>query len=324
MDLRSRPRFPSPAVALALVMAALVGNTAVSMLWRMFFPDTDASVLMRYAEILVAQMVAIALPAGLYLLIVRPEASALRWRPLPIGACACLLVGAVFAMVAVQMLTVLWVLALEALGWPLVGSNIPIPTQGDELWAALLVVGVVPALCEELLFRNLLLPSLERLGTRRAVLLSGLLFALMHGLITGLPAHLLLGFILGALLAGYGTMWAPMLFHAAYNGTSMLFAYAAQSYTPPEALDAAATAAASNAEVLTSVLPLLLLAAPAAIAFLVIPMRMAARKHPPLTYERGEPLSTAAVALIVLLLLLFLAQYALSMAYTASLAGGAL
>ncbi|HML45812.1 MAG TPA: CPBP family glutamic-type intramembrane protease, partial [Clostridia bacterium] len=63
-----------------------------------------------------------------------------------------------------------------------------------------------------------LLPSMERLGAGVAIVLSGVVFALMHGNLAGFPAHLLLGILLGLLAWGTDCLWVPMLFHFVYNG----------------------------------------------------------------------------------------------------------
>ncbi|MEG0767519.1 MAG: CPBP family glutamic-type intramembrane protease, partial [Clostridia bacterium] len=68
-----------------------------------------------------------------------------------------------------------------------------------------------------------------------AILLSGCLFAFMHGSILGLPAHLLLGLVLGVLAVYTGSIWAPMLYHLCHNGLSMLIAYQVARFSPQAA-----------------------------------------------------------------------------------------
>ncbi|MCL2544803.1 MAG: CPBP family intramembrane metalloprotease [Clostridia bacterium] len=317
------PLFPSPTVALALVLLAFVGMQAVSVLWHLFFPSARGSVSARYVEILVQQCLMLALPAALYLLRTRPWATAMRMRALPAGACVCLLLAAVAAMFALNMLTVLWALLMDALGLPLVGSSVPPPGNAGELWLSLLVIGITPALCEELLFRGLVQPSLERMGTRRALLLGGLLFALMHGQITALPAHLLLGFVLGALLVGYGSLLAPMIFHAAYNGVTMAFGYVQRNAALEQAeRSASGLPDLSAAELIAGVAPVLIVAGLATVAFIWLPMRWAARKNPPPRFEAtGERLPPAAKVLLVILLLYFVFTYAMNIVMTAHWAG---
>ena len=317
------PLFPSPNVALALVLFSFVGMQAVSVLWHLLFPSARDSVSARYVEILVQQCLVLALPATLYLLRKRPEATALRMRALPAGACVCLLLAAVAAMFALNMLTVLWALLMDALGLPLVGSSVPSPGNTGELWLSLLVIGIAPAVCEEVLFRGLVQPSLERMGTRRALLLSSLLFALMHGQITALPAHLLLGFALGCLLVGYGSLLAPMLFHAAYNGVTMAFGYV-QREVALEQMEQSANGLPelSAMELVAGVVPVLIVTGLAAAALIWLPMHRAARKNPPPRFEpSGERLPAVGKVLLAVLLFYFVFTYAANIVMTAHWAG---
>ena len=312
------PFFPSPVAALGLVLLAFAGMQAASLLWHLLFPSARESVSARYVEILVQQCLMMALPVALYLLRKRPRATALRLRGLPVGTCLCLVLAAVATMFATSMFITLWALLMEALGLPMVGSGVPTPGGTGELWLSLLVIGIAPALCEELLFRGALLPSLEGLGTRPALVISGLVFALMHGQITVLPAHLLLGFVLGYLLVGYGSLLAPMLFHAAYNGASMTVSYLLRNITLEQAEQPALTA-----EVIAGIVPMMLIAGLAAWLLIRLPMGRAARgKNPPPRYEpSGERLPAGAKALLALLLFYFVFIYAANMLMAAHWAG---
>jgi membrane protease YdiL (CAAX protease family) len=157
------------------------------------------------------------------------------------------------------------------------------------------------------------LTALEKLGTRRAVCLSALVFALMHGQIGALPAHLALGLILGWLMVRCGTLWAPMLFHAVYNGGTMLAAYLAQG--------ARSVAEPAESVPLVTDLPYLLIMLAALgglVALLLIrAARAAAKENPPPRFEPlpGVRLSAGARVLLGTLLALFALQYVANIFY---------
>jgi len=78
---------------------------------------------------------------------------------------------------------------------------------------------VVPPLCEETLFRGLMLRGFERgFGTARALLYTSLLFAGMHGTSAQLLLMTFLGLYFGALAALGGSLWLAILAHAINNG----------------------------------------------------------------------------------------------------------
>jgi membrane protease YdiL (CAAX protease family) len=115
------------------------------------------------------------------------------------------------------------------------------PTGPLDSLVSLAVIAVLPGLCEELVVRGVLLPSLARpLGLLGAVAASALLFAAMH-----LDGYRFLftftvGFVLGVLRMRTGSLWPPVLAHLTLN--ALTFAVAplvddpAAPYTPHAAL----------------------------------------------------------------------------------------
>ncbi|MDI1480708.1 ABC transporter permease subunit/CPBP intramembrane protease [Polyangium sp. y55x31] len=69
--------------------------------------------------------------------------------------------------------------------------------DGQPLWVLLIVIAVLPALCEETLFRGLLFSGLSRAGFAVALIASSLLFGLAHGSIYRLLPTFSLGLLLG-------------------------------------------------------------------------------------------------------------------------------
>lgn len=99
-------------------------------------------------------------------------------------------------------------------------------------------IALAPALCEELLFRGIVLPSLLRpLRPAGAILVSSLLFAAIHldatpaGIsLYRVPFALAVGAGLGCLRVGTGSLFAPVLAHALLN--TITFALAPFSDDP--------------------------------------------------------------------------------------------
>lgn len=94
------------------------------------------------------------------------------------------------------------------------------------------VLGLLPAILEELFFRGYLLGALRGAGKEgRAVVVSSLLFALFHLLVTDslaverLLPSLLLGLLLGWLAVRGGSVFPGMLLHAAHNSLVVLLGY---------------------------------------------------------------------------------------------------
>jgi len=79
------------------------------------------------------------------------------------------------------------------------------------------VVVVVAPIVEELQFRGVGYGLLERFGPTAAVLLVGLAFALVHGLVAGFPVILVFGTGLAYLRSRTDSIYPCMLLHASFN-----------------------------------------------------------------------------------------------------------
>lgn len=106
---------------------------------------------------------------------------------------------------------------------------------------SLAVIAILPGLCEELVVRGVLLPSLVRpMGAAGAVVGSAFLFAAMHADPYRFLFTLTVGLVLGVLRLRTGSLWPPIFAHVTLN--ALTFAIApllddpTQPYTPQPAL----------------------------------------------------------------------------------------
>ncbi|MBO5042327.1 MAG: CPBP family intramembrane metalloprotease [Clostridia bacterium] len=81
----------------------------------------------------------------------------------------------------------------------------------------ILAYGILPAFCEELIFRSILCAEYEKHGILYASLLSSLFFALLHFDLTALPVYLFAGVLLAAVRYVSRSGIASMIVHLGYN-----------------------------------------------------------------------------------------------------------
>lgn len=171
-----------------------------------------------------------------------PEAARLGgMRPLSMLA----VVGLALAgLLLVQYLSVLWLMLLEALRIPYTSAALALPQNTQETMLMVLSIGVLPGVCEELLFRGAMLGAFERLGTKKAIWMTAILFTLWHGSLAGVPAELLTGLLLGYVAFAFDSVYAAITYHTVYNTALVLvnvYAAAAPVTAEEEALLAAST-----------------------------------------------------------------------------------
>lgn len=80
-----------------------------------------------------------------------------------------------------------------------------------------LTYGLLPAFCEELVFRGILCAEYEEQGILYAAVVSSLFFALLHFDLTALPVYLFAGFLLALVLYITRSTLAAMVVHLGYN-----------------------------------------------------------------------------------------------------------
>jgi sodium transport system permease protein len=92
-------------------------------------------------------------------------------------------------------------------------------------WLPLVLLAVLPALCEELAFRGFILSGLRHLGHKWwAIVLSAVFFGVAHGILQQSILATLLGVVLGYLAVQSGSLFPGIVFHMTHNGLLLLSA----------------------------------------------------------------------------------------------------
>lgn len=101
---------------------------------------------------------------------------------------------------------------------------------GRDLWVNLLMVGLLPAIGEEFLFRGILQRILKDMTGNKhsAIWLTAILFSAIHMQFFGFVPRMLLGVFFGYLLVWTGSIWVPVFAHFVNNASAVLFAYHTQ------------------------------------------------------------------------------------------------
>ena len=99
-------------------------------------------------------------------------------------------------------------------------------TTGD-LVLGLVVIALLPAIGEELVFRGMLQPEFYRLSGNHhtAIWISAFIFSAFHMQFFGLVPRMLLGALFGYLYVWSGNLWMPMIAHFVNNSFSVLMIY---------------------------------------------------------------------------------------------------
>ena len=106
------------------------------------------------------------------------------------------------------------------------------------LWTILLMMAVLPAICEEVAFRGFVFGGLLRQnGVLRAILVSAVFFGLTHGILQQSIAATFMGLLLGWVAWRTGGIVCTILMHMIHNALSLTLARAASNDIQPSWLN---------------------------------------------------------------------------------------
>jgi len=243
-------RRPPLIVANGMYLLAIGGQVLIGVIVALLAAWTRGAAQVPYEGLVFLSELVILVPPTIYAARRQGVSLSMRLNPPSPRAMLYALISAPVAVYFLNGLSILWVLLIEALGGAAGPSNLPPITDKGRLLSMIAALGVLPGICEEVLFRGAILGSWERRGTRYALIVSSVLFCLMHTSFTGLPVQLIMGLTLGYVAIAADSLYVSMLYHTAYNAITMIFVYVASSQ--PEA-EAATVAVRSTYEALGGV-----------------------------------------------------------------------
>jgi membrane protease YdiL (CAAX protease family) len=105
----------------------------------------------------------------------------------------------------------------------------------SDLWVNILLMGLLPAVGEELIFRGILQRSIQHHSKNHhlAIWVAAFFFSALHFQFYGFLPRMMLGAFFGYLLVWTNSLWAPILAHFINNTMALLIAY----YLGAESLD---------------------------------------------------------------------------------------
>ncbi len=132
---------------------------------------------------------------------------------------------------AAGMFNTIMVYLLQFIG-DIPSAGIPVPQNLPELLTGILIIGVMPGVCEEMLHRGLLLRSYERRGSYKALIIVAIFFGLFHFDITNLLGPILLGLIIGYYVIRTNSIWAGIYAHFLNNTIATIIQFIAKESQP--------------------------------------------------------------------------------------------
>jgi membrane protease YdiL (CAAX protease family) len=129
------------------------------------------------------------------------------------------------------MISTFFSLILSTLGYSSTSNGMGISTWG-EFSLYLLVVAILPAVCEEFTHRGLLLSGFKKLGMKKAIIYSSLLFGLLHLNVEQFFYASIIGAVLGAVALFSRSIYPAIIIHFINNGINVYLSFAENAGLP--------------------------------------------------------------------------------------------
>jgi membrane protease YdiL (CAAX protease family) len=114
----------------------------------------------------------------------------------------------------------------------LIQSPIPIAENFSEYFVLLMIVAGSAGICEEILFRGLIMRGYEKLGKWPSIIFTAVLFSMLHINIQNILGPLLLGVVLGYVVYTTNSIFAGMIGHFVNNAISVSISYVLMRLVP--------------------------------------------------------------------------------------------
>lgn len=134
---------------------------------------------------------------------------------------------------------------------------------GKPFMVMFLLVALLPAICEEFVYRGVFFRGYEKIGVIPGAILSGLLFGVLHANLNQFTYAFVMGVIFALAVYVTGSLWAGTVMHLTVNGLSTVLLYLLPMIRKNLPKDLQETLAAETSEALTVPVVLRTFAVPA-------------------------------------------------------------
>lgn len=205
-----------PWLLLFVFYLQFVLTEVLNMLWQNHFGTTVPKLL----ALTVVQIFAVALPCFIFILLKNVKTTEIiKHRKLDfVTALVCIITGMTAQPIAglINSPVILHIAKAN----PSSVINTP-----DSVWSfilTLVVVAVLPAICEEFLMRGIVLHSTEKYGYRASIIISGLWFAILHNSLQNFLGMFFLGMVACYAVWMTQSVYSAMFIHFGFNTMGLI------------------------------------------------------------------------------------------------------
>ena len=109
-------------------------------------------------------------------------------------------------------------------------SSVPMPHDGLQYLISFFIIAVSPGICEEVLFRGVMLDSYSKTGYKKSIIITALLFGMFHFNILNFIGPTILGIVFGIMVYKTNSIYSSMIGHTVNNGIALTLGFFLNKY----------------------------------------------------------------------------------------------
>lgn len=185
-----------------------------------------------YSGILITEFVLILVPVFAFLIVFRFDIrSVLRLNKIRFINLLLVFFITLFAIPVAGVLNLINLWLVHHLFGKVIVVQPPVATDLKGLLLSILIIGGSAGICEEVLFRGFIQKSLETLGTVKSILITALLFGLIHIDFQKLFGTFFLGVLIGFIVYRTHSLFGGMFAHFTNNSAAIVITYLSAKFT---------------------------------------------------------------------------------------------
>ncbi|WFA09894.1 type II CAAX endopeptidase family protein [Tissierella sp. Yu-01] len=210
-----------------------------------------------YSGLLITEYVLILLPNIIYLKARGYKLKdVLKLNPIGIKQIIIIILSMIFAYPIAIFLNAIFLAIINSFSSAM-PTSVPIPTNSFEFLISMFIIAISPGICEEIMFRGTMFSAYEKLGHKKTIIITAILFGVFHFNILNFIGPAFLGVILGILVHKTNSIFSSILGHTLNNGIALTIGYFITKYSNEiDELAATSTNLTDSKQLLISILSL--------------------------------------------------------------------
>lgn len=110
-------------------------------------------------------------------------------------------------------------------------NGVPLPEDGIQYIISFFIIAISPGICEEVMFRGVMLDAYEKIGRNKSIIITAFLFGIFHFTVLNMIGPFLIGIVFGIMVYKTNSLYSSIIGHTVNNGIALTLGYFINKYS---------------------------------------------------------------------------------------------